>query len=234
MKDELIGKGNTAEVYDAGDGKVCKLFVAGYPKEAVEHEYENAVFMMNSGIAVPKVYQMVEKNARYGIVYQQITGKSLLKWLYENGKGEECIKMFAGLHKKVLACKCRQGISYKDLISIIINGRDQKILNILSSLPDGDTLCHGDFHLDNILIDQNQNLTLIDFMNVCYGPAEYDIARSYFFIAGAASANPQDEELSRMAAQAAGFYLECMETSFEKIEKYLEVIKVCHAYEMLS
>ncbi len=34
---KLIGKGNTAEVYDAGEGKILKLFVKGYPKFAVEH-----------------------------------------------------------------------------------------------------------------------------------------------------------------------------------------------------
>ncbi len=28
---ELIGKGNTAEVFDMGDGKILKLFIAGYP-----------------------------------------------------------------------------------------------------------------------------------------------------------------------------------------------------------
>ncbi|MCQ2594037.1 MAG: phosphotransferase [Treponemataceae bacterium] len=232
MKKEIIGKGNTAEVYDIGDGKVCKLFVAGYPKEAVEHEYENAVFMMNSGLKVPKVYQMAEENGRSGIIYQKVEGKSLFKWMFENSKFEEGIKILADLHKSVLACKYSQGMNYKDFIKVIIAGRDQNALDILSSLPEGDTLCHGDFHLENILIDQNQNITLIDFMNVCRAPAEYDIARSYFFLVN--GAEQQGEEYLQMVMRAAGLYLELMQTSYEKIEKYLEVIKICHAYEMLS
>ena len=42
---KLIGKVNTAEVYDAGEGKILKLFVEDYPKFAVEHEYNNARIM---------------------------------------------------------------------------------------------------------------------------------------------------------------------------------------------
>ena len=38
----MVGVGNTAEVFDYGDDKVCKLFYEGYPKEAVEREYRNA------------------------------------------------------------------------------------------------------------------------------------------------------------------------------------------------
>lgn len=35
----MIGVGNTAEVFEYGEGKVCKLFFPGYPKDAVEREY---------------------------------------------------------------------------------------------------------------------------------------------------------------------------------------------------
>ena len=42
-KGSIIGTGNTAVVYQWEEGKVLKLFHQGYPKEAVDREFSNAV-----------------------------------------------------------------------------------------------------------------------------------------------------------------------------------------------
>ena len=63
----MVGVGNTAEVFDYGDGKVCKLFYQGYPKEAVEREYRNAKEVERLGLPVPKVFELVESEGRTGI-----------------------------------------------------------------------------------------------------------------------------------------------------------------------
>ena len=42
---KLIGRGATAEVFDCGDGTVCKLFIPGCPVDAVKREYDNACLM---------------------------------------------------------------------------------------------------------------------------------------------------------------------------------------------
>ena len=60
----MLGKGNTAEVFEYGEGKVCKLFFAGYPKEAVEREYRNATEVQRLGLPVPKVYETVVLDVR--------------------------------------------------------------------------------------------------------------------------------------------------------------------------
>ncbi len=44
----------------------------------------------------------------------------------------------------------------------------EKVLSILDELPDGDILCHGDFHPGNIFISEGQTIA-IDFMNICKG-----------------------------------------------------------------
>ncbi|MGN0738869.1 MAG: hypothetical protein ACI4LX_01695, partial [Treponema sp.] len=63
---KLIGKGNTAEVYDAGEEKILKLFVKGYPNFAVEHEYKNARIMQSFNLPVPACFKMTEVDNRYG------------------------------------------------------------------------------------------------------------------------------------------------------------------------
>ena len=42
LKDyQLIGQGNTAEIYQMGSKKVLKLFRCGFNKADVEREYQN-------------------------------------------------------------------------------------------------------------------------------------------------------------------------------------------------
>lgn len=79
----MLGVGNTAEVFEYGEGKVCKLFFAGYPKEAVEREYRNAMEVERLGLPAPKVYETVTLDGRNGIVYEKIEGKSMLECIFE-------------------------------------------------------------------------------------------------------------------------------------------------------
>ncbi|MBR4082721.1 MAG: hypothetical protein IKK33_00395 [Lachnospiraceae bacterium] len=38
---KLIAKGNTAEIYEYGENRICILFYPGYLKEYVRHEFCN-------------------------------------------------------------------------------------------------------------------------------------------------------------------------------------------------
>ena len=44
---KLLGKGNTAEVFDYGNKRVCKLFYEGYPDKYVALEFRNSKEMQN-------------------------------------------------------------------------------------------------------------------------------------------------------------------------------------------
>ena len=50
-------------------------------------------------------------------------------------------------------------------------------LAVLDTLPDGDRLCHGDFHPANIMMD-GETPVVIDWSNVARGAPEADLARS--------------------------------------------------------
>lgn len=49
----------------------------------------------------------------------------------------------------------------------------------IHELSDGNCLLHGDYHPANVLVGKDGQLFLIDMMNVCKGPAVYDVARTY-------------------------------------------------------
>lgn len=69
-----MGKGNTAEVFEYGEGKVCKLFHEAYPKEYVKLEFQNAQIMNKMPLPVPKVYEITERDNRTGIIYAITAG----------------------------------------------------------------------------------------------------------------------------------------------------------------
>ena len=221
----MVGVGNTAEVFDYGDGKVCKLFYVGYPKEAAEREFRNAKEVERLGFPVPKVFEMVESEGRTGIVYEKIAGKSMLECIFENpGNAGFYLEEFVRLQKKWLkeaSVPSASVMSYKEYLRMQINGVGQveaSLLEDINALPEGDTLLHGDFHPGNVLISTEHRPVVIDFMNVCKGPALYDIARTYFLL------KEKDEAFGRV-------YLEKLEVSEETIGPFYKVIERCRRYE---
>ena len=225
----MVGAGNTAEVFDYGDRKVCKLFYEGYPKEAVEREFRNATEVHRQGLPVPKVFEMVESEGRTGIVYEKIDGKSMLECIFENpGKAGTYLEEFVRLQKnwlKEASVHATSVLSYKDFLQMLINSAGQKaeasLLEEINSLPEGDTVLHGDFHPGNVLISTDNCAVVIDFMNVCYGPRLYDVARTFCLI------NEKSDVVAKL-------YLSKMNVVETELEQYLDVIKLCRKYEMIE
>ncbi|MBQ8799262.1 MAG: phosphotransferase [Lachnospiraceae bacterium] len=223
----MVGVGNTAEVFDYGDDKVCKLFYEGYPKEAVEREYRNAKEVERLGFSVPKVFKLVESEGRIGIVYEKIVGKSMLECIFENpGEADAYLEQFVRLQKEWLSCAPEQSasvFSYKVYLHMLIKGAGQEVETSLydeiNALPEGDTLLHGDFHPGNIMITAEQRYVVIDFMNVCHGPALYDIVRTYLLL------KEKDETFGRA-------YLAMMEVSEGTITVFCSVLEKCRRYEI--
>ena len=234
---KLIGKGNTAEVYDAVEEKILKLFVKGYPKFAVEHEYKNARIMQSFHLPVPACFEMTEVDNRYGIVYEKVSGCDLYEYMIKNNAGKKGIEIFYNLQNQILNCKCNELMSYKDFIKMIIGDKSPETIKKLDKLPDGENICHGDFHLWNILIDDSGKAKVIDFMNVCRGPKLYDIARTFYLLKGDGSSDEgkSEEEMAiiRQREKLLDKYLVLHGVKKEELQPYLEVIEVCHKCEML-
>ena len=220
----MIGVGNTAEVFEYGEGKVCKLFFPGYPKDAVEREYRNAKEVYRLGFPVPAVYETVVLEGRNGIVYEKIAGKSMLESIFENPEEAYVyLEQFVRVQKEWLTACSDSVLSYKEYLNVLVKGDGQvveaSLVDEIKDLPEGDTLLHGDFHPGNILIAQDNRTVVIDFMNVCRGPALYDIARTYVLL------KEKDEAFGRA-------YLAKTEVSEDEIATFCSVIEKCRRYEI--
>lgn len=216
---KLIAKGNTAEIFEYGEDKVLKLFKPGYPVEQIQREFNNTVIMNRICVHTPKAFEIVEQEGRYGIVFQKVLGTDLFSEYLKNPSDEKIasgiLTDLSNIQKKVLSEKTEEGISYKNYLEWF--GYDA------SFLPDGNFICHGDLHPGNIIRTQKNELYLIDFMNVCRGPKEYDVARTYVLLT---ENNPAAESIGQT-------YLELMEMSFSQIEPFLDAVQFCRKKEKL-
>ena len=185
----LLGRGYVAEVFAYGDDKAIKLFFDEESDEDAELEARVTNEALKLGIAVPRVWDMVKVEGRVGIVMDRIEGDSVMHWgtrfpwrIYTGAR--MMARMHADLHSKtgaempVLREKLANGV---DLACEIADDIREKALRILADLPDGESICHGDFHPDNIIMS-NSGPVIIDWSDGVIGHPAADVARTVVLV----------------------------------------------------
>ncbi|MBP1754382.1 MAG: hypothetical protein H6Q59_780 [Firmicutes bacterium] len=185
---ELIGEGYTAEVYSWQEGEILKLFRKEFPLGGIEKEYEVSKEVERLGIPIPRVGEIIEYEGRTGIVYERIVGDSLLKLItarpWSSGKYS---RRLAELQYELHQCKAKGLNSYKGSLewgiqhSTLTEDQKQAVLNRLAQLPEGDRLCHGDFHPGNVL-KTKEDYIILDWMTAACGCPSMDVARTVMLI----------------------------------------------------
>ena len=185
MLGKVIGEGRTAEVMEYGEGTILKLYREEVPQHHIDLEYRISTFVYEQGVRTPQTHGRVTVEGREGIVYQRIQGPSLLKligakpWLIAS-----YAKQMAALHYSLHqlegsgAAGEQKGRMEQNIIAAPMLSMEEKspILSRLALLPEGKQLCHGDFHPDNVLM--NEELWVIDWMTAVTGHPAADAARS--------------------------------------------------------
>lgn len=72
---KLIGRGNTAEVFEFSN------FYEKIPFEYIEKEYETSRVINQLGIPSPNVRELTELDNKWGIIYEKIIGRSFTQVL---------------------------------------------------------------------------------------------------------------------------------------------------------
>lgn len=184
-KGRLIGQGRTAEIFQYGENKILKLYRSYMPKIAIENEYKVSMKVYKLGMSVPKVYDFIEEDNRFGIVYEQIIGQTILKLIaVKPWTITREARRLAELHKSIQKpidadipnFKERLKGDIKRIKSLEDNAKE-KIYKYMDTLPDGNILCHGDFHPDNVMLTKEKAI-IIDWMTASKGDVLADIART--------------------------------------------------------
>jgi uncharacterized protein (TIGR02172 family) len=189
-----IAYGRTAEIYAWQEGQVLKLFYDWFDLEAIEYEAWIARAIHASGLPVPAVGEIVRANDRNGLVYKRVDGDSMWERLSRKPwnvfrYAKRTAELHAEMHRRTLPTDIpsqRQQLVHKVRRADILPGHlRSKALVALETMPDGDRLCHGDFHPGNILMAP-QGERIIDWIDASRGNPMADLARSTILALGAA------------------------------------------------
>lgn len=180
-----IARGRTAEIFAWGDQHVLKLFLAGWPATQVKYEAKVACAVQASGFPMPAARAIFEHEGRYGIIYERVAGVSLLRMITSQPwRILHAARVLARLHVTVHDYQVTVLPSQRERMgsriaanSLLPETTRERLLALLATMPEGDRLCHGDFHPDNVLLTAHGPV-IIDWNDATRGVSAADFART--------------------------------------------------------
>lgn len=202
-----IAQGRTAEIYAWDDQQILKLYRNWCPPDWVDYEARIAHAVYEAGIPSPGVGEIVETDNRRGLLYERLEGISMLEDM--NARPWMLVKyarLLAELQVKIHQKSITGLPSYKDRLRYDIDNTSHltdelrnKSVMTLNLLPDGENVCHGDYHPGNIILTRNGPV-VIDWMTACSGRPWADVARTGLLLSiGANAAGKQVSPFIRTA-----------------------------------
>jgi uncharacterized protein (TIGR02172 family) len=184
-KGPLLGAGRTAEVYAWGDGQILKLYRSDMPAEWVHFEARIGQIVAEAGLHAPAIGEVVQVDDRMGIVYERIDGISMLDTLAKQPWTLlRVARQFAKVHAAMHNCERPDLPSQRESMLRAIHHAPrlndearERVLKVLEQLPEGSSVCHGDYHPDNILMSA-RGPVVIDWMTTTCGNPVADVART--------------------------------------------------------
>jgi aminoglycoside phosphotransferase (APT) family kinase protein len=184
----LLAEGRVAEVFERGS-RVVKLYKSPATKPAAFREAAINAAVEALGLPVPKVWGVHEFEGRWGLVFDRVEQKSFAQQMLEGWHdAPRFLHCMVALHMRIHAQQAIRfaGLKVRLAANIAATGlldeqRKAELLTGITNMPDGDRLCHGDFHPMNIMGDTAQPV-IIDWPDASRGDPAADVCRSYMLI----------------------------------------------------
>ena len=185
QKGSLIGQGRTAEIFEWGGEHILKLYRNFMPESVCRQEFEWALRVNEHVKVAPEPIEMIHIDGRFGAVYERLHGETMLALLLENKQSlNQYAKMLAKYHADLHRIVDIEGVTVKDKLSeeirrapAISPEEKNEVLNHLKALPEGKSICHFDFHPDNIMVADGC-CRVMDWVTACIGDPNADVART--------------------------------------------------------
>lgn len=185
----LLSQGVTAEIYGWDDSYIIKLFRAEYGLETAQYEERIARLVEAACLKVPAVGDMIQFEDRVGLVYERVDGQQAIKALEAKPLrlrhfAREMARLHASIHEREndtlpsQKARLRRGLEEGQGLD---DATKNRLLERLEQLPSGTTICHGDFHMENILLN-GKDFVVVDWIDAASGHPMGDVARSYIIM----------------------------------------------------
>ena len=190
--DAPIAHGRSAEIHPWKDGQILKLFHDWLPTEAVQHEARIARAVHAAGLAAPRAGEIVEVGGRLGLEYERLDGMPMGKEMAARPWSlARLSRLLAKLHVEMHAVEGMDGLPpQRARLETKIRraggldpGLQAAVLRALDRMPEGDRLCHNDFHPWNVMMT-GRGAVVIDWTDAACGNPLADVARTALVLGG--------------------------------------------------
>lgn len=185
---EKIGEGFFGNVYRIDPETIVKVYKIPDCLDMIESERRLAkkAFVMGIPTAIP--YDIVKVGDLYGTVFELLNAKSIVDFI----KNDDNLDVFAKKSAEILKHMHNKEVKSGELPSrkeIVINllkeceeafPKDtfQKLLALLETIPEKNTMLHCDFQVKNVMM-QDSELLLIDMDKLSVGHPIFEFASIY-------------------------------------------------------
>ena len=187
---ELIGEGANGKVYRTDPETIVKVYLNpdALPEIHRERELARTAFVRGIPTAIP--YDVVRiEGGGYGSVFELLNAKSLAKLLASGEISEDkAAEKSVGL-LKLIHSTLADSDTVPDMKAVALDWAEflrsrlpeekaEKLCALIAALPDDGHFMHGDFHVKNVMM-QNDEALLIDMDTLCHGHPVFELASMY-------------------------------------------------------
>ena len=197
---EFIAKGANGAVYRYDDETILKTYHSRDALPEIQQERESArkAFVLGINTAIP--YGIVRVGDGYGTVTELLNATSVTKIIRKDQQNLEApVKYYVDLLKSIHATEAEEGdfpdmretaLAWADFVADYIpEAQGKKLRAMIEALPKQNTLMNGDYHTNNIMV-QNGEPLLIDLDTLSVGHPVFELGSMYNAFLGFAETDP--------------------------------------------
>ncbi|MBQ5657375.1 MAG: anti-sigma factor antagonist [Bacteroidaceae bacterium] len=198
---EFIAKGANGAVYRYDNETILKTYFAKDALPEIKQERENArrAFVLGINTAIP--YGIVRVGDSYGTVTELLNAENVTQLIRKNPENlEQPVKYYIDMLKNIHATEVEPGqvpdmkqtaLAWADFVSEHIpEEQGKKLRALVEAVPQRNTLLHGDYHTNNIMV-QNGEPLLIDMDTLCMGHPVFELGSMFNAFIGYSELNHQ-------------------------------------------
>ncbi len=183
--DRIIAVRTGKTVFRDGDDCV-KVFDHDYAASDILNEALNQARAEETGLPVPKIKEVTMIDGKWAIVSEYIPGKTFARLMEEAPQErEKLLSQFVDIQLLLQQKDCALLPKLKDKMNrkLSLLGVDPSIKRRLraqlDAMPKTKKLCHGDFCLTNVILQEDKTPFILDWSHASQGAPAADAARSY-------------------------------------------------------
>ena len=199
---EHIGGGMNGNVYRISEDRAIKVYSDKVSLYEIIKEERTTRWAFMAGLPTSCTLGLVKVEDKVALLFEYTNIKGVAKYLVDDPENfDEYLKEYAEFLKTIdnikadtnlLPSKKEEFENYlKDIQNAIDNEHYQKLANIISNIPNKDTIVHGDAHARNIRYSK-EGLKVIDLGDLGYGDPLFELVALYATYVGYRNISTKD------------------------------------------